>query len=110
MATRNKLYYIPCYCLWLSVFAQAVCAETAAPSEQEENTAQTRQERFLITEEVRDRELDVEEDPLAREQSDLSEDPEEVMARPDELRLYGSVRVRYRDAGAGTFWGDGGSR
>ena len=110
MATRNKLYYIPCYCLWLSVFAQAVCAQTAAPSKQEENTAQTRQERFLITEEVRDRELDVEEDPLAREQSDLSEDPEEVIARPDELRLYGSVRIRYRDAGAGTFWGDGGSR
>ena len=110
MAIGNKLTCITCYCLCVSAFPQALCAEIAPSSEQEEDAVQTRQERFLITEEVRDRELEVEEDPLARQQSDLAEDPGEIIARPDELRFYGSVRIRYRDAGAGTLWGDGGSR
>lgn len=110
MAIGNKLYGIPCYCLLLSVVPHALCAETVPSSEQAGNATAREQERFVVTEDVRDRELDAEEDPLARELSDLAEDPEEVIARPDELRLYGSVRIRYRDAGAGTVWGDGGSR
>lgn len=63
-----------------------------------------------MADEVREHELGAEEDPLARQQSEHVETPDEVIVEPDQFRLYGSVRVRYRDTDAGSFWGDGGSR
>ncbi len=109
MATNKRLYRIFRFCALLSLLPQVVVAETTGTLEQPRDTAEAPQERNQIAEEARASELETE-DPLAREQSVLVEAPEEVIARPDELRLYGSVRVRYRDAGTGTFWGDGGSR
>ncbi len=110
MAASKRLYNILRNYALLSLLPQVAFAETGINPEHADDAAGARQERVQITEEVRDRELDAEEDPLAREQSDLVEDPGEMIARPDELRLYGSVRVRYRDAGTESFWGDGGSR
>ena len=110
MAASNRLYRILRLCAVLSLLPQGVFAETAALPEQPGDAAETKQDRHQTTKEVRARELEAEEDPLAREQSNLVESPEEAIAQPDELSLYGSVRIRYRDAGAGTFWGDGGTR
>ena len=110
MAANIRLYSIVHFCSLLSLVPQIAFAESEALPAQPGDAVDTKQNRYQITEEVRDRELYAEEDPLTREQSELVEAPEEVIARPDELRLYGSVRVRYRDSGTGTFWGDGGSR
>jgi len=108
MALSNKLYCIPLYCLWLSLsppilYAETTTEQTAAPRSEPVDT-------YLVSDEARERELGAEEDPMAQQQSELVETPEAVIAQPDEFRLYGSVRVRYRDTDAGSFWGDGGSR
>ncbi|MBT8120779.1 MAG: hypothetical protein KJN89_13780 [Gammaproteobacteria bacterium] len=110
MGLNHKLYLslLPAFCLLL--LAYAAHAETVTAEGSPDNPAQLSADQFRITEEVRDRELSAEEDPLAQRQSELAETPEEIIASPDELRLYGSVRLRYRDTDSGTVWGDGGSR
>lgn len=108
MGLSNKLYFIPLYCLWLLLFPQVICAETT--TEQTDNSTSKPTDIYLVSDEVRERELGAEEDPLAQHQSYLAETPEAIIAQPDEFRLYGSVRIRYRDTDAGSFWGDGGSR
>ena len=108
MNPGNKLYYLPVYCFWLLLAPHTGHAETAGkPADYATDNPSG---KYLVTDEVRDRELDAEEDPLARHQSELVETPEEVIAEPDEFRLYGSLRIRYRDTDSGSLWGDGGSR
>jgi outer membrane protein N len=110
MGLSNKRYlsFLPAFCLQL--LAQAAYAETITAEQPPDNPAQQSVDQFRITEEVRNRELSADEDPLAQRQSELAETSEGVIAAPDELRLYGSVRIRYRDTEGGTVWGDGGSR
>jgi predicted porin len=105
-----RLLWIPLCCLYLLIPARVASAESVTSIEQPENTIQEEQDKYQVADEVRERELGAEEDPLARQQSEHIETPDEVIAEPDQFRLYGSVRVRYRDADAGSFWGDGGSR
>ncbi|MGB5329448.1 MAG: hypothetical protein WBO58_14595, partial [Gammaproteobacteria bacterium] len=47
---------------------------------------------------------------MAHEHSRLVEKLGKVIRVPDEFRLYGSARIRYRETDSGSFWGDGGSR
>ena len=106
--TRKRFTIFLC-CAWLLVLPQAHGTEPAATTEPVTETIE-KADSFVVTDEVRERELGAGEDPLAQEQSELAETPEAVIAEPDALQLYGSLRIRYRDTGAGTFWGDGGSR
>ena len=53
---------------------------------------------FIVSDEVREREVGAGEDPMAQQQSELVETPEEVIAEPDELRLYGSCLLYTSDA------------
>jgi predicted porin len=99
-----KQYFIAFCCLWLWVAPHDLYAEA------DNMKAGKFKENYLVSDEVRDRELDAEEDPLTRHQSELAETPEQVIAEPDEFRFYGSVRIRYRDTDSGSVWGDGGSR
>ncbi len=110
MNSGIRLLRISLCCLYLLVSARVASAEPVTSIEQPVNTIQEEQDKYQVADEVRKRELGAEEDPLARQQSEHVETPEEVIAGPDKFRLYGSVRVRYRDAGTGSIWGDGGSR
>jgi outer membrane protein N len=110
MSSSNRLYFVPLYCSLLWLHPQMLCAEPAAPVDQEDKPAEKEKAGFTVTEKTRDRELDADEDPMAREQSDLVEKLRDVIVKPDELRAYGSVRIRYRETDADSFWGDGGSR
>jgi len=110
MGLSNKFYLIPLCCLCLLVAPYALSAETDTSSAQTDNDAGEEKDKQQVADEVRERELGAEEDPLAQQQSTLAEKLEEVIAKPDEFRLYGSVRIRYRDTDSGSFWGDGGSR
>jgi hypothetical protein len=108
MSLNNKRYLASLYTLSLLALPGIPHAETTA--EQKDVSASIKIDKYLVTDAVRDRELGAEEDPLAQHQSDLVEKPEEVIAEPDAFRLYGSVRIRYRDTQSDSFWGDGGSR
>jgi outer membrane protein N len=108
MNSNRKSCFPPLFCLWLCLAPITLYADDRRA--QTDDSAEKGAEKFLVTEEVRDRELGAEEDPMARQQSEYIETPEEAIAQPDELRLYGSLRIRYRDTNAGSFWGDGGSR
>ena len=98
-----------CFC-YLSLAAQASHAESIEPTDPADHGVEDNPHEYQVSDEVRERELGVEEDPLAREQADLIESPEAVIAEPDRLQLYGSIRVRYRKTDSDSFWGDGGSR
>ena len=108
MRLSNRLYIIPLCCWWLLLASPMIYAET--PTEQTGNSAGNNQDIQIVSDDVRERELSAEEDPMAQQQSEHIEAPEEVIAEPDEFRLYGSVRIRYRDTDSGSFLGDGGSR
>lgn len=108
MSPGNKLYHLPVYCFWLLIAPHTVHADTAGKPA--DYVTDNPSGKYLVTDEVRDRELDAEEDPLARHQSELVETPGDIIAEPDEFRLYGSLRIRYRDTDSDSFWGDGGSR
>ena len=110
MKSGIRLLWIPLCCLYLLISARVASAESVTSIEQPENTIQEEQSKYQVADEVRERELGAEEDPLAKKQSEHIETPEEVIAEPDKFRLYGSVRIRYRDTDSGSFWGDGGSR
>jgi len=110
MNSGIRLLWMSLCCLYLLVPARVSSAESVTSNEQPVNTIQEEQDKYQVADEVRKRELGAEEDPLARQQSEHVETPEEVISEPDKFRLYGSVRVRYRDAGTGSIWGDGGSR
>jgi len=110
MRLSIKLFQIPFYCFYLLALPQAHSAEATATTEPVDESADETGDTVLVTGEVRERELGAEEDPMARQQSDLAEAPEDVIAEPDEFRFYGSLRIRYRDTDVGSFWGDGGSR
>ncbi len=110
MGLSIKLYFVPLCCFWLLLMPHILRAEPAASTGQADTSTAKEKDGFLVTNEVRERELGAEEDPMARKQSEHVETPEEVIAEPDEFRLYGSVRIRYRDTDSGSFWGDGGSR
>lgn len=106
---NKKLFPVISYMVLLAAALSAHSAEPAAtngPSNEPVDKTGT----FIVSDEVREREVGAGEDPMAQQQSELVETPEEVIAEPDELRLYGSVRIRYRDTDSGSFWGDGGSR
>jgi hypothetical protein len=108
MNSNRKYCFPPLFCLGLCLAPITLYAEDTRA--QTDDSTGKLAEKFLVTEEVRDRELGAEEDPMARQQSEYIETPEEAIAQPDELRLYGSLRIRYRDTDAGSLWGDGGSR
>lgn len=110
MSLSNKLYLVPLYCFWILLIPHVVSAEPAASTQQAKNPADKEKDGFRVTDEVRDRELSAEEDPLAHEHSRLVEKLEKFIRVPDEFRLYGSARIRYRETDSGSFWGDGGSR
>jgi len=110
MRLSIKLFQIPFYCFCLLALPPAHSAEATATTEPIDDSADETVDTVLVTSEVRERELGAEEDPMARQQSDLVETPEEVIDEPDEFRFYGSLRIRYRDTDVGSFWGDGGSR
>jgi hypothetical protein len=110
MKSGIRLLWIPLCCLYLLIPARVASAESVTSIEQPDNTIQEEQSKYQVADEVRERELGAEEDPLAKKQSEHIETPEEVIAEPDKFRLYGSVRIRYRDTDSGSFWGDGGSR
>ncbi len=110
MGLSKNFFALSLCCLWLLLSPRILFAEIALPSEQPASPADKPESKYLVSDEVRDRELDAEEDPLARHQSEFVETPEEIIAEPDEFRLYGSLRIRYRDTDSGSFWGDGGSR
>ncbi len=110
MGYSNKCYLIPLCCLCLLVAPHALSAETDTSTAETDNDTEEEDDEELVADEVHERELGAEEDPLARQQSTLVDKLEEVIARPDEFKLYGSLRIRYRDTDAGSFWGDGGSR
>ena len=110
MRLSNKLSQILFYCFCLLVPPQAHSIEATATTEPIDDSADEAGDTLIVTDEVREREVGAGEDPMAQQQSELVETPEEVIAIPYELRLYGSLRIRYRDTHAGSFWGDGGSR
>jgi hypothetical protein len=110
MRLSNKLSQILFYCFCLLVPPQAHSIEATATTEPIDDSADEAGDTLIVTDEVREREVGAGEDPMAQQQSELVETPEEVIAIPYELRLYGSLRIRYRDTDAGSFWGDGGSR
>jgi predicted porin len=72
------------------------------PTDKITNT-QTKQETI-------ERELSAEEDPLAKTEAEKRQRDKGWYDEPDNLRVYGSARIRYRDTGEGSLWGDGGSR
>ena len=112
MGSRSKLQFITAYCfLAILLFPVNLFAETAKlPAEEAETVISENIDAFIVTEQARDRELSGEEDPLAQRQAELLDRPDEAAAEPNELKLYGSLRLRYRDTGQGAVWGDGGSR
>lgn len=110
MALSNKHYLFLLPVIWLLLLADVAYAEAVTPAEPADNPAKQTAGQLQIAEKVRERELSAEEDPLAQQLSDRAKTPEEIAAAADELRLYGSVRLRYRDTVEGTVWGDGGSR
>lgn len=110
MNSGIRLLWISLCCLYLLVPARVSSAESVTSIEQPVNTIHEEQDKYQVADEVRKRELGAEEDPLARQQSEHVETPEKVIAVPDKFRLYGSVRTRYRNAGTGSIWDDGGSR
>ena len=109
MGISSRLYFIPLACIWL-LLPLVPHAETVKPDEAADKPSDLEQDKIQLGDEVRRRELGAEEDPLARQQAKHVETPEAVIAEPDKFRLYGSVRIRYRDTDSGSFWGDGGSR
>ena len=98
-------------CFWLLFFPTTLYAASANPASSEAAASQNKaQNEKLQTEAAREREKSAEEDPLAQRQADHVDRPIEWASEPDELNLYGSVRIRYRDTTKESFWGDGGSR
>lgn len=112
MGPSSKLQFIAPYCfLVVSLFPVTLFAETSISSPDEtEPVVSEALDEYTITEQVRDRELSGGEDPLAQRQAELLYNLEEAAREPDELKLYGSLRLRYRDTDLGAVWGDGGSR
>jgi predicted porin len=62
------------------------------------------------SEEAVEREQGAGEDPMAQRQAELADKVEEWEEEPNELRFYGSARLRYRRSDRESIWGDGGSR
>lgn len=60
--------------------------------------------------ETLEREITAEEDPIAGYESGKEERDRYWYEEANNLRVYGSGRLRYRDTGIGGVWGDGGSR
>ena len=88
-------------CLFSSFFAMAQTPTDEPASSQEEIPEHSQ---------ATQRELMAEEDPLATKEADKERRDAIWEEIPNTVRTYGSVRVRYRDTGAGSVWGDGGSR
>lgn len=112
MGFRSKLQLITTYSfLAVLLFPVNLLAQTTESSAGEtEPVISENSDAFIVTDQVRNRELSAEEDPLAQRQAELLDRPEEAAAEPNELRAYGSLRLRYRDTGQGAVWGDGGTR
>lgn len=60
--------------------------------------------------EARKREAEASEDPLKQRQAEKVDRPDLWSAEPNGVDLYGSARLRYRNADGKTVFGDGGSR
>jgi len=105
-----------CFCLIVPriLYAQPVEQPPPEPEktvvEQDNQAEQESPSEVEIQEQAREREKSDEEDPLAQREADRVDRPGEWAEEPDELKLYGSIRVRHRWTGDETFWGDGGSR
>lgn len=86
-------------------------AETdSAPTTESSALTEDAQSEQEITEQARERENSAEEDPQAQRQADRVDRPLDWSEDPNELRLYGSIRLRYRETDNDSVWGDGGSR
>ena len=94
-------------CLGLTFLPFSLLAQTTEQVEQLPQDSAVQEEK---QEEAREREKSDEEDPLAQRQADRVDRPVEWSEEPDEIRLYGSVRVRHRWVGDENFWADGSSR
>ena len=86
---------------------QETSAEVSQKVEDSSPESTTKEEK---QQEAREREITEEEDPLTKRQVDRVYKPEEWAREPDELKLYGSIRVRHRWVGDEKFWADGSSR
>jgi len=97
------------------VHSQRAAAPTPTPTVVEiiESPPQTEEAVYQPSPEqevARERERGAEEDPLAQQQLDNLEHPEEVAAKPDELNAYFSARLNHRWIEGNGLWGDTGSR
>ena len=122
----KRIFSFPFWFYCLLVFPVTLYAETPGPIIAESNTSeqavsaeqlQPEQEKETNTEAenkdpepAREREQSALEDPLAQRQADRVDRPVEWSDEPNELKLYGSARIRYRETDSGSVWGDGGSR
>jgi predicted porin len=96
-----------------SLFAQDLSKPTTEDIDTEENSDRRvaeASEADAAQEEARAREVTAEEDPLAQQQAESVEKPEEKAAEPNRINLYGSVRFRYRNQEGEEILGDGDSR
>jgi outer membrane pore protein F len=92
-----------CIILSIILFSTASAAEPAADKSSKDAISPEQDA-------ARQREAAAEEDPLAEREAEKLDRPEEVIAVPEGLRFYGSVRFRNRTAGGENLWDDDGSR
>jgi len=86
--------------------AESGPSATADPAE----AAEARLVKEAATEQARERELEADEDPSAQREAEIQQRTTRWFEEPNQLRIYGSGRVRLRSADGDTSWGDGGSR
>ena len=80
MGLSHKSALIGFCCFYLAIAAQASNAESISPVEQPDNSTSEDQDKHQVSDEVRERELSAEEDPLVQHQHNLIETLEEIVA------------------------------
>ncbi len=111
----NKLYNFHLYYLVIIFFIPVHLSAETIPSPEAEENQQPPIETVEPTPEQemelsREREIKSEEDPVMQRQNERLEKPVSWFFRPDEFKIYGSARIRYRYTDTDSFLGDGGSR
>jgi hypothetical protein len=99
-------------CISALPFPQGLLADDAdpdAPTENPDNQANDPAPE-PVPDEGRERELAAEEDPLAKEQVEIVEEPATGIVERGDWNLYGSIRLRERETNLGPVSSDGGSR
>ena len=105
-----------CFCFIApqSLYAQPVEQPLPDPEktvvEQDNQAEQESPSEVEKQEQAREREITEEEDPMIQRESDRVNRPEQWAEEPDELKLYGSIRIRHRWTDNERFWADGSSR